>query len=156
VGSAMFTGLPHAICRYRETFPDVELVLNEMLAADIAEALQQRRIDVGFARPPLLPQSGFAQRTLLEEPYVAALPEHHPLAGRSEIALADLADDQFILSPAQPEPTVTGLIVSACLDAGFSPRIAQEVHHLQTAIGLVAAGAGVSLVPMGVANGQSG
>jgi LysR family transcriptional regulator, benzoate and cis,cis-muconate-responsive activator of ben and cat genes len=156
VGSAMFTGLPDTIFRFREASPEVELVLNEMLAAEIAEGLQQRRIDVGFTRPPLSAQSGFAQRMLLEEPYMAAIPSHHPLAGRNEIALAELVDDRFILYPAKPEPTVTGLIVAACRTAGFTPQIAQEVLHLQTAISLVAAGAGVSLVPSSAARGQTG
>ena len=156
VGSAMFAGLPDIVGVYRDDCPDVELVLDEMLAADIAAALRRRQIDVGFARPPLPPETGFAQRLILEEPYVAALPRAHPLATRNEITLAELSDDSFVLYPAQPEPSVTGLIVTACRAAGFTPRLAQEVLHLQTAIGLVAAGVGVSLVPMAAARSQVG
>jgi DNA-binding transcriptional LysR family regulator len=156
VGSAMFAGLPDIISSYREAFPDVELVLDEMLAAEIAEALRRRRIDVGFVRPALLAEAGLAQRLILDEPYVAALPRAHPLASRSDIALAELSDDAFVLYPARPEPSVTGLIVTACQVAGFTPRLAQEVLHLQTAIGLIAAGVGVSLVPEAAARAQTG
>ncbi|MFQ3457795.1 MULTISPECIES: LysR substrate-binding domain-containing protein [Bradyrhizobium] len=156
VGSAMFAGLPDLIGSYRDACPDVELVLDEMLAAEIAEALRRRRIDVGFARPALLPEAGLAQRLILEEPYVAALPRAHPLAERDDIALAELSDDAFVLYPARPEPSVTGLIVAACQAAGFTPRLAQEVLHLQTAIGLIAAGVGVSLVPEAAASAQTG
>lgn len=156
VGSAMFVGLPEIVSAYREGHPGVELVLNEMLAPEIAEALRQRRIDVGFSRPALLPEAGFAQRVLMQESYVAALPQHHRCAGRHEIRLAELSDDDFILYPSRPEPTVTGLIQATCAASGFTPRIAQEVLHLQTAIGLVAAGAGVSLVPLAVARAQTG
>ncbi|WOH80771.1 LysR substrate-binding domain-containing protein [Bradyrhizobium sp. BEA-2-5] len=156
VGSAMFAGLPDIIGSYRDACPDVELVLDEMLAAEIAEALRRRRIDVGFARPALLPEAGLAQRLILEEPYVAALPRAHPLAERDDIALAELSDDAFVLYPARPEPSVTGLIVAACQAAGFTPRLAQEVLHLQTAIGLIAAGVGVSLVPEAAARAQTG
>ncbi|MGF6427452.1 MULTISPECIES: LysR substrate-binding domain-containing protein [Bradyrhizobium] len=156
VGSAMFAGLPDLIGSYRDACPDVELVLDEMLAAEIAEALRRRRIDVGFARPALLPEAGLAQRLILEEPYVAALPRAHPLAERDDIALAELSDDAFVLYPARPEPSVTGLIVAACRAAGFTPRLAQEVLHLQTAIGLIAAGVGVSLVPEAAARAQAG
>ena len=156
VGSAMFAGLPEIISAYRDRHPGIELVLDEMLAADIAEALRTRRIDVGIARPPLLPESGFAQRVLLQEPYVVALRGDHPLANRKEITLAELAADPFVLYPAKPEPTVTGLIMAACEAAGFVPCIAQEVQHLQTAIGLVAAGVGVSLVPSGAARAGGG
>ncbi|WP_338830789.1 LysR family substrate-binding domain-containing protein [Bradyrhizobium sp. 27S5] len=156
VGSAMFAGLPDIISSYRDAFPDVELVLDEMLAAEIAEALRRRRIDVGFARPALLAEAGLAQRLILDEPYVAALPRAHPLAARDDIALAELSDDAFVLYPARPEPSVTGLIVTACQAAGFTPRLAQEVLHLQTAIGLIAAGVGVSLVPEAAARAQTG
>lgn len=156
VGSAMFVGLPDMIGAFRERCPDVELALDEMLAAEIADALQHRRIDVGFTRPPLPPENGLAQRVILEEPYVAALPRAHPLAKSSAIALKELSDDAFVLYPSRPEPSVTGLIVAACQVAGFTPRLAQEVLHLQTAIGLVAAGVGVSLVPEAVARAQGG
>jgi LysR family transcriptional regulator, benzoate and cis,cis-muconate-responsive activator of ben and cat genes len=156
VGSAMFVGLPEIVSACRDRYPDVELALYEMLAPEIAEALRQRRIDVGFSRPPLLAEAGFAQRVLMQEPYVAALPQQHRFAGRKEILLADLSDDDFVLYPSRPEPTVTGLIQAACMAAGFTPRIAQEVLHLQTAIGLVGVGAGVSLVPQAVARSQTG
>jgi LysR family transcriptional regulator, benzoate and cis,cis-muconate-responsive activator of ben and cat genes len=156
VGSAMFVGLPDIIGAYREQYPEVELALDEMLAAEIAEALRQRRIDVGFTRPPLPPAGGLAQRVILEEPYVAALPLDHPLASSRAIALAELSDEAFVLYPPQPEPSVTGLIMTACEATGFTPRLAQEVLHLQTAIGLVAAGVGVSLVPRAVARAQTG
>ncbi|MCA6123082.1 LysR family transcriptional regulator [Bradyrhizobium sp. WSM 1704] len=156
VGSAMFAGLPDIVSSYRDACPDVELVLDEMLAAEIVDALRRRRIDVGFARPALLPEPGLAQRLILEEPYVAALPRAHPLAERDGIALAELSDDAFVLYPARPEPSVTGLIVAACEASGFTPRLAQEVLHLQTAIGLIAAGVGVSLIPEAAARAQTG
>ena len=151
----MYAILPEIIATFRKACPDVELALDEMLAADIAEALRQRRIDVGFARPPLHAEESFSQRLLLEEPYVAALPIGHALAGRAEIGLEDLADDPFILYPAQPGPSVTDLIVSACKAVGFVPRLAQEALHLQTVVSLVAAGVGVSLVPAAAAQGQA-
>lgn len=49
------------------------------------------------------------------------------------------------------------LAVGACRGAGFEPRVAQEAAHMQTIVGLVAAGAGVSLVPASVAKlGEDG
>jgi glycine/D-amino acid oxidase-like deaminating enzyme len=49
------------------------------------------------------------------------------------------------------------LVVGACRGAGFEPRAGQEAAHMQTVVGLVAAGAGVSLVPASVAGrGEDG
>lgn len=154
-GSAMYVFLPDVISVFREMCPDVELALYEMLASEIAEALQERRIDVGFARPQLDSDDRIAQKLILNEPYLAALPERHPLAQRDQVALGDLADEAFVLYPSVPGPSVTELIVSACREIGFSPQTVQEVMHLQTAINLVAAGVGISLVPQAAARGQA-
>jgi LysR family transcriptional regulator, benzoate and cis,cis-muconate-responsive activator of ben and cat genes len=154
-GSAMFLPLPEAIVAFRQDFPGVEITLDEMLASEIADGLRKRRINIGFARPGLASEEGFAQRVLLQEPYVAALPAGHAFASRGEISLGELADEPFILYPVQPGPSVTDLIIAACQHSGFSPRIAQEAMHLQTVISLVAAGIGVSLVPWAAARSNS-
>jgi DNA-binding transcriptional LysR family regulator len=154
-GSAMFLPLPEAIVAFRQDFPDVEITLDEMLACAIAEALRQRRIDIGFARPALPFGEGLAQRVLFYEPYMAALPAGHEFAGRSELSLKDLTDEPFILYPAVPGPSVTDLIVAACQASGFTPRVAQEAMHLQTVISLVAAGIGLSLVPRAAARSNT-
>jgi len=154
-GSAMYVFLPDVINGYREACPNVELALDEMLASEVAAALQERRIDVGFARPQLPQHARVAQKLLLEEPYLAALPDRHRLAGRKRIALAELADEPFVLYPLNAGPSVTERIVTACQASGFTPRIVQEVLHLQTAVSLVAAGVGISLVPQAAAQGQA-
>lgn len=61
------------------------------------------------------------------------------------VELADLADEQFIL-PAADTPGGQ-LAWSACRRAGFEPRSRHNVDVLPTALRLVAAGAGVSLIP---------
>ncbi|UQR66644.1 LysR substrate-binding domain-containing protein [Bradyrhizobium sp. C-145] len=153
-GSAMYVFLPDVINGFREACPNVELNLHEMLACEVAQALQERKIDVGFARPQLPPLDRVAQKLILEEPYLAALPKRHRLAGRSSIALRELVDEPFVLYPSTPGPSVTELFTSACRESGFVPRVAQEARHLQTVVGLVAAGVGVSLVPQAAADGQ--
>ncbi|WP_431272071.1 LysR substrate-binding domain-containing protein [Dankookia sp. P2] len=41
----------------------------------------------------------------------------------------------------------TRALLAACLRAGFSPRLGQEAPRITSALGLVAAGLGVALVP---------
>ena len=113
-GSAMYVFLPDVINTFREACPNVELNLHEMLASEVAQALQERKIDVGFARPQLPPLDHIAQRLILEEPYLAALPKRHRLAGRTLIALSDLADEPFVLYPSTPGPSVMEIFTSAC------------------------------------------
>jgi DNA-binding transcriptional LysR family regulator len=92
-------------------------------------------------------EEGLVCEDLLREPLLAAVPAAHPLAGRGEVALADLAGESFVLFPRFPTPSYADEVIAACADAGFLPQIAQESAEIHTAIGLVAAGMGVTLVP---------
>jgi len=75
------------------------------------------------------------------------LPESHPLSRRKQIPLKALAADPFIMIPRPHGLGIMDLVTAACLEAGFTPRIAQEARELQTVVGLVAAGFGISLMP---------
>ena len=57
----------------------------------------------------------------------------------------------FVICSAAFEPTLHRFYLDLLRHAGFEPRIVQEVTHLQTQLGLVAASVGVSLVPSSVA-----
>jgi DNA-binding transcriptional LysR family regulator len=43
-------------------------------------------------------------------------------------------------------------ILSKCRNAGFSPIVRQDVKEIQTVVGLVAAGLGISIVPKSTEN----
>lgn len=153
VGSATYSLLPNILNKFRSNHPDVELVLHAMNTAELRVALVERSIDVAFARPKIDDPEVVNER-VLDEPLIIALPQDHPLAGQETIALAELAGSPFVLYPRQPRPSFADTILRLCLEAGFSPQVAQETMELQTALGLIAVGAGVSLVPASVEESQ--
>jgi len=146
VASATYGLLPRLYRRFRERLPDVALSLTEMSSAEQVEALRAGHIQVGLARPPV-GDDALAVEPLAEEPLVAALPARHPLATAREVPLRALARDAFVLFPRQPRPGWIDVVQSACAAAGFRPAVAQEALELSTAVTLVAAGIGVTLVP---------
>ena len=152
VGSASYTVVPEIIRRFGERFPEVELTLQEMSSAEQARALNDGLIEVGFLRPPVGGDGEYLEvRVVVEERLVAALPDSHPLAGEDAVDLAELAGDPFVLFPRRLGLSFYDLAVEACRSAGFEPVVGQEAASMQTIVGLVAAGAGVSLVPTSVA-----
>ena len=151
VGTATFSVLPEALRRYREQYPEVSLRLRELVSARQAQALRERRIQVGFARPELTAPDIICE-PLITEPFVAALPMRHRLAKEPEIAISDLAHDEFILFPRLPRPSYGDLLIRLCQDSGFQPNIVQEAAEIQTAISLVAGGLGVTLLPASAVN----
>ena len=85
-------------------------------------------------------------RLIGREPIGVVLPIDHPQAARSAIDLADLADEQFISLPLGAGSSLAQLSAQACIDAGFRPRIAQEITDPFMILTLVSAGVGVALM----------
>jgi DNA-binding transcriptional LysR family regulator len=148
-GMALYGLAPRVVKAFGERHPGVDLVLREMGTAAIAEALLGRRVDVGFLHPPLREDAGegLAVEGMTSEPLIAALPEDHALSGLPEVPLSRLAEERFVIVPKDEGPELHGRIMGTCHVAGLSPSVADRNAPSQTtALGLVAAGVGVSLV----------
>ncbi len=78
---------------------------------------------------------------------MVALPENHRFRQRKEVAFPDLAEESFLACPPKLEPGLYELCLGLTREAGFQPRVVQEAAHIQTLMGLVAAGVGICLVP---------
>lgn len=105
---------------------------------------------MAFLRSVPMNTSGLAVEVLLTEPMVVAIPRGHSLskhAAGAAVAMRDLQNEPFIVFARQHGPAFYDSTLAACQRAGFSPRIAQEAPRVTTALGLVAAGLGVCVVP---------
>lgn len=151
VASATYAVLPDVLHRFRVQHPDVELLLDELTAAEQMNALREGRIDVGFARP-FIEDTQIMVESVAREPFIVALPEGHPKATEDDLSLPGLVGEPFIVFPAEPKPSYADTVWALCAGAGFAPQAAQEVHEMQTALGLVAAGIGMCIVPASVRN----
>ena len=70
---------------------------------------------------------------------------------KQKLDLADVAREPFILYPPQGTAHAAHTLQSFA-SAGTSPRIVQTVEAMHTALGLVAAGIGVTLAPSSIEN----
>jgi DNA-binding transcriptional LysR family regulator len=144
--------LPRVLRLWRARFPDVEVDLQALLTGAQIDALCHGRIHVGFVRGPI-DETGLVVESIQREPMVAVLPEAHRLARRRRVRLADLATETMILFPRPTAPGYFDLIMGACRRAGFTPRLLHP-GSMQTNLGLVSAGLGVSLMPASIRNLQ--
>lgn len=142
--------IPAVVRAFRQQSPDVDLVLEESSTGELIGALHTGHLDVAFIRVPSGNTAGLTIEALLNEPMLAALPAQHRLmrgGRRKTIALADLADETFILYRRPTGPGLYDAIIAACRAAGFSPHIGQEAPRMLSTLSLVAAGLGISIVP---------
>lgn len=152
--SIAYDVLPQILRQFRQQFPQVQLVLQELTTTQQEQALRDRQIQIGFGHPPLSQESFIQMECILREPWVVALPETHPLAKETVLPLRSLAQESFVLFPRDLGPGLYDQIVSFCHQAHFSPTVAQEAIQMQTIIGLVSAGMGIALVPASLQNLQ--
>ena len=147
VPSASNAALPPILRRFGATHPAVDLRLREMAPDALVRGLHEQRLDVCFLYLPFDDPS-LATKVVSRESFVAALPEDHPLAARKRIDVKQLRGEPFVLPARHGMPGLHGQVLEICREAGFAPRPVQEdVWLVQTIVGLVAAGAGVALVP---------
>jgi LysR family transcriptional regulator, benzoate and cis,cis-muconate-responsive activator of ben and cat genes len=150
VGSTLYGMLPKIIRRFRDENKTVELSLHEMSTMDQIRALKDGRIDVGFGR--IRHEDANIRRVILrEEKLIVALPVGHPLSlAKPVLALRDLVNETLIIFPKAPRPSYADQVLAAFQDRALEPRRIYEVRELQIALGLVAAGEGIAVVPSSV------
>lgn len=146
VPSTLYGFLPDLIKRFRLLDADVEIGFSELTTMQQAEALKSGRIDVGFGRLDI-DDPDIVCQTMIEEPLIAVLPKGHPLLAKSRVSLAQIAEEHLILYPTKTRPSYADQVLGIFADRGMSPSVLEEANEMQTAIGLVAAGVGVTLVP---------
>lgn len=153
VRSTLFSVLPSAVRQLREAFPRVRVDLVEMLSEHQAQSIRNGAIHVGLSR-----QMGAYARepdmryvTLMKDPLVAAVPAYHPLAARDAVSPSDLDALPFVCFPKDPFSSFAKQSIEYLRGAGGRPDIGYEAKEIHTALGLVAAGLGVTLVGRTVA-----
>ncbi|HYG44967.1 MAG TPA: LysR family transcriptional regulator [Bordetella sp.] len=137
---------PDTLALFRRHHPEVELVLNPLNLAYHQAALIEGRIDVGLVLLPM-DSDELETRQLMRMRLLAALPAGHALAARRKLSLRDLANQDFIMVPWTKGRGFGRLTLQACRRAGFVPNVVQEAEPMESVLGMVAAGAGVALVP---------
>ncbi|QBR03095.1 LysR family transcriptional regulator [Paraburkholderia pallida] len=150
VASTLYGMLPKIIRRYRQENAAVELSLVEMTTMEQIKALKEGRIDVGFGRIRLEDPS-IRRVVLREERLIVALPLGHPLIEAKELlSLRELVNETLIIYPKHPRPSYADQVLAAFHDRALEPQRIYEARELQIALGLVAAGEGISIVPSSV------
>jgi DNA-binding transcriptional LysR family regulator len=76
------------------------------------------------------------------------LPVGHPLAERTQVHLADLRDEHWVVPHECP---CRRAIVATCRTVGFQPDVTSETSDHVAMQGLVACGVGIALLPRLVA-----
>ena len=161
--ASLHPGVTRALRAYAAGHPAVSLDLHASSAAGLTEALLRDEVQVAIIRASVARPADLVFEKLAQEKMLIALPAGHHLVKRrapgapTPISLRALSREPLILVRRPAAPGMYGNVIAACHRAGFSPAVVAEVEQMLTAINLVAAGVGVSLVPASIREiGQPG
>lgn len=138
--------LPRRLSWFYEAFPDVSIELVRRNSHEQLDDLKSGRLDLGLLVGPVT-TAGIAHRNFYQAPYVAVLPQNHPLTKHTAIPLEALADEPFVIGQPDNWRHFIPQLQAYCLAAGFAPRIAQQAPNSDSIFGLIAARMGVTLYP---------
>ncbi len=138
--------IPKVYGVYAEAFPNVHLEFFSMNDLRQQEALLDGTIAIGVTTIPTVHESAIFE-TFIDEELIVALPSVHPLARQEAVDLADLAHEPYIIVNRHVAVTMHDHIIFLCQKAGFSPKVVQQVDHVQFMLSLIASNVGLSLLP---------
>jgi DNA-binding transcriptional LysR family regulator len=144
-----FDMLPGTLMEFGRTCPEIAVNLFDMSPAEQLRALEARKIDLGFVgvRAPanhknhaVLNWERIGQHQL-----VVVLPSKHALAKRRRIKMVDLKPLFFVAMSEATHPGSRAWLSAACQQAGFTPKVLQDVELESDLVAFIGEGLGVTL-----------
>lgn len=144
-----FDLLPATLATFYQTCPEIAVNLFDMSPAEQLRALETRKIDLGFVglRPPAASKNmaTLSWECVARHDVVVVLPAGHPLAKKRRIKLSYLKSLFFVAMSEQTHPGSRDWLSGLCEQAGFTPRVLQDVDLESGLMTFVAEGLGVTL-----------
>jgi LysR family transcriptional regulator, hydrogen peroxide-inducible genes activator len=143
--------MPLILGPLRESCPAMSIELWEDLTGPLLSLLSAQKLDAAIIATDLKPGTDLTEIPLYTEPFMAALPENHALAGKSRVSAKELAQDLLALAEGN---CLADQALTACGKrrgrSGSRPRSRPspfQASSLDTLVNLVAAGYGTTLIP---------
>jgi LysR family transcriptional regulator, hydrogen peroxide-inducible genes activator len=136
--------LPQVAPLLRKALPRVKLHLYEYQTAPMLGKLHAGELDVGILALPV-ELEGLESRELYREEFVLAVPERHPLAARERVRVPELRDETLLLL--EEGHCLRDQALEVCSRVGVRDSQDFRATSLETLRQMVAAGAGVTLLP---------
>ncbi|MDB5723392.1 MAG: Transcriptional regulator, LysR family [Novosphingobium sp.] len=135
--------LPAALAAFRETFPQVEIILRDQLSGSLYQQMQERQIDLAITTPPDGSEFGFDP--LARDALVLVVAAGSSLDTGRPASWSIFLDHPFIAMA--PRSSVRDLTDIAMSKAGVVVRGLYDCTQLATVGALVEAGLGITALP---------
>jgi len=135
--------------RFRRAYPLFSLQIEEGANHEMMRQVEEERLDFAFVRTDVQRYPTLTCTTLTDETMIVAIPGRHPLAQHPDrpLTLDDLRTVDLLVYRHVGGAGICETLLGAMTTRGFRPRIVNETERMMSAINMVAAGFGVTVVP---------
>lgn len=140
--------LPPLIAKYSQTFPEVQVDLEEQVSGQVVLALREGRADIGVFVEGANAE-GLETHIFRADELVLIFPKGHRLAGKLPISFADTLEEQWI--SLNPGAAMLQQQISAASAAGKQLKLRMQVNSFDAVTHMVASGLGIALMPKALA-----
>ena len=137
----------HALKPFSEKNPYVDLTLSRSSNTDLQRDLVMGNCDLAIAMKICVKEVPDLEYIHLQKNSLQiAVPQDHPLAGKTSVPIQQLAEERFIMLERQNSPLTVDYVVGLCTKSGFSPKTSNYVRDIETALLLVGTGKGLTFL----------
>ena len=119
-------------------------VVKDAIASRVNASVRSEEVDIGITGGELSDPDLEVLHAAEDRMHVV-FPHQHPLEGRRKVTLEDIAEYPLILMDA--DTSVRSIVDAAFVAAGRLPIPACEATYMMTAVGMVKAGLGITILP---------
>ncbi len=134
---------PRLLAEFRRGHPGIELHLGVHNRETVVRQLADNEIDLAIMGQPPQEFTTIAE-AFADHPLVIVAPPDHPLAGKSRVSSADLAEETFLIR--EPGSGTRATMERFFADAGIVPRHSLEMVGNETIKQAVMAGLGLAFI----------
>lgn len=136
---------PSVMRHFTERYPSVDISLRNFSFNQLVRGLYEGNLDIVLTLFFDVAEHSNLQTYVIEKTQDwIVVPEGHPLANRKKVNLKDLQDDIFIIVAHDDSSISSQLIISACREQGFIPKVRYS-PSIQTSMLWLQAGIGVAM-----------
>ena len=145
--SVLETLVVSAIREFRSYCPDVRLEIREFSVSEQFSRLHSGELDVGVVRGPVPADSLITHRLIQQSPLKLVIADNHALLREPAVKMHSLAGETLIIQDDPEGVGLGGTVLKLYADFSVIPAHIVRVRDVNTAVDLVATGAGVTFIP---------
>ena len=147
VSEAMLGWVPDFQARLAAALPRLSVFAKEIDSAEVAKSLLGNDVLLAVGHFQTLPDATLSTRCIRREKPVVVVSRRHWAAERGQAALADFAQEDWVMPGRELSPDYLDTLSVLCVRHGFHARVKHRVNSTMRQLAFAACGQGIALVP---------